>query len=84
MQEAFQQRAKPLTYFVIASGGKRAQCAAVKGALKHNHLRRRDTLGMSIASSEFNPCFVGLGARVAEEHILHARDVSQLIRNGLL
>ena len=56
----------------VARGGECRQRAAMKSVLHHENLRLGHLLAMPVQAGELESRLIGLGTRIAEEHLFHA------------
>jgi hypothetical protein len=70
--EAAHQRLETGLHLAAAGGGQRGQRAAVEGILHHDDRGLLDVPTVAVHARDLDRAFVGLGAGVAEEHVIHA------------
>jgi hypothetical protein len=82
--EPRRQRIEPLARLLAAGGGERSQRAAVPGVLHHDRLRLRVAALVAVHAHQLQRPFVGLGAGVGEEHLVHPGQRADAVGQRLL
>ena len=82
--KAFDQRAKAAVDLGVAGGRHGGNRAAMEGFFINHDLGPGDTFVDAVLARDLQRCLVGFQARVAEEHVGHARQLHQAGRELLL
>ena len=82
--ETRHERLEALLHLGIARGRQRGDRATVERVVVHDDLGMRDAAIVAVLARDLQRRLVGLEARIAEEHLVHARQRGQLVGQRLL